>query len=129
MAASTKPKSEESPVESEEYDFEGWTEDDEKAAIAALAPEVRYIIVEKTFVGRFADGAIVKMPLSISLDDIDQLQAESESPVDQFKALLTKIGGESAARAFSSHDLAETVVMSERFFKIFSRIAQASLPE
>lgn len=112
-----------------EYDFDAWTEEDEAKAIAALVPEVKHIIVEKNFIGRFPDGAIVKLPLSISLDDIDRLTASYASPVDQVKALLTTMGGEDGAREFSKHDLAETMVMAERFFTVFNRIAGASLPE
>lgn len=113
----------------EEYDFDSWTEEDEKAAMAALVPDIKHIIVEKTFVGRFPDGVIVKLPLSISLDDVEALQKENDSPVDQFKALLERVGGTEVVREFSRHDLAETVIMSERFFTIFSRISQAALPE
>lgn len=112
----------------EEYDFDNWTEGDEKKALAALVPDVKYIIVEKNFIGRFPDGTIVKMPLSISLDDVDALSA-SGSPVDQFKTLLENVAGKDVAKEFSSHDLAETVLMSERFFTVFSRISQAALPE
>lgn len=127
MAASTKPKTKTEPVE--EYDFDSWTEADEEKALALLVPDIKHIIVEKNFIGRFPDGSIIKMPLSISLDDVDALQAESGNPVDQFKTLLSRVGGKDVASEFSRHDLAETVVMSERFFTIFSRIAKASLPE
>lgn len=125
MATSTTKPVTAEPV----YDFDNWSEEDEKKALAALVPDIKHIIVEKNFVGRFPDGAIVKMPLSISLDDVDALQAETDNPVDQFKILLTRIGGEEAAAEFSRHDLAETAVMTERFFTIFSRIAGASFPE
>lgn len=113
----------------EEYDFDSWSEDDETKAIEALKPEVRYIIVEKTFVGRFDDGEIVQLPLSISLDDIDRLEAEHPSPVDQVKELLRTLGGDEALKVFVSHDLAATMVMAEKFFKVFSRIAGATFPE
>lgn len=112
-----------------EYDFDSWTEEAETKALAALAPDIKHIIVEKNFIGRFPDGAIVTMPLAISLDDVDALQEESLNPVDQFKTLLTRVGGSEAAAEFSRHDLTETIAMSERFFKIFSRIASATLPE
>ena len=125
MATSTTKTAQAVP----EYDFDNWSEEDEKKALAALVPDIKHIIVEKNFIGRFPDGAIVKMPLSISLDDVDALQAESGNPVDQFKTLLKRVGGQEVASEFSRHDLAETVVMSERFFTIFSRISQASLPE
>lgn len=112
-----------------EYDFDNWSEEDEQKALVALVPDIKYIIVEKNFVGRFPDGAIVKMPLSISLDDVDALQEESGNPVDQFKTLLQRVGGKDVAAEFSRHDLAETVLMSEKFFGVFSRISSASLPE
>lgn len=126
MATRTTTKT--APAESE-YDFDNWSEDMEKKALAALVPDIKYIIVEKNFIGRFPDGAIVKMPLSISLDDVDALQEESGNPVDQFKTLLERVGGKDVAKEFSRHDLAETVMMSEKFFGVFSRISSASLPE
>src|SRR5690606_30976078 len=95
----------------------------------ALKPDVRYIIVGKTFVGRFDDGKIVNLPLSITLEDIDRLEAEHPSPVDQVKALLRVMGGDDALKVFVSHDLAATMAMAEKFFKVFSRIAGASFPE
>lgn len=116
-------------AEVEEYDFDNWSEEDEQKAIEALKPDVRYVIVEKTFVGRFGDGVIVKLPLSISLDDIDRLSADFPNPVDQVKELLRTMGGDDALAQFTSHDLTETVVMAEKFFQVFSRIAGASLPE
>ncbi len=112
-----------------EYDFDNWTEADEEKAIAALVPEIKHIIVEKSFVGRFPDGAIVKMPLSVTLDDVNALSVAGQSPVDQFTTLLTRVAGKDVASEFTRHDLAETVVMAERFFSVFSRISQASLPE
>jgi hypothetical protein len=112
-----------------EYDFDSWTEEDEQKAIAALVPDVRYIIVEGDFIGRFVDGTTVRMTLSISLDDVNELTADSADPVDQLTALLRKLAGDAAAAEFTSHNLAETIVMAEKFFKVFTRISQASLPE
>lgn len=124
MATRTKPA-----PEPEEYDFDSWTEDDETAALAALKPDIKHIIVEKNFIGRFPDGVIVKMPLSLSLDDADALQEDAANPVDQFKTLLKRVGGDDVAAEFSKHDLAETVVMADRYFTVFSKISQASFPE
>lgn len=112
----------------EEYDFDSWTEEDETKAIAALAPDVRYIIVEKNFIGKFpSDGTTVKMPLTISLDQVDALKAGD--PVDQFRELLRELGGADVAAEFSRHDLVETIAMAEKFFTVFARIAKASVPE
>jgi len=118
-----------STAPADEYDFDSWDEEKETAAIAALVPDIKHVIVEKSFVGRFGDGTIVKLPLEISLDDIDRLSAEFANPVDQVKELLTTMGGPEVAREFASHNLAETIAMANRFFNVFSRIAGAALPE
>jgi hypothetical protein len=127
MPTATKKQTE--PVEVVEYDFDSWSEEDEEKAIAALVPQIKHIIVEKTFVGRFPDGVIVKLPLSISLDDIDAMSETTPNPVDQVKELLNRMGGPEALAEFTRHDLAETIVMAERFFQVFTRIAGASFPE
>lgn len=128
MATTKKPTATaDAPVE--EYDFDAWNDEAEAQAILALTPDIRHIIVEKNFIGRFPDGAIVKLPLEISLDDIERLSSDFPNPVDQVKALLDTMGGEDAVREFSRHNMTDTIVMADRFFSIFSRIAGASLPE
>jgi hypothetical protein len=126
MAARTTTKT---AAAEPEYDFDNWSEADEEKALAALAPQIKYIIVEKTFVGRFEDGVIVKLPLSISLDDIDQLTDDFQNPVDQVKELLKTMGGEESVKEFTRHNMTETIAMAEKFFSVFSRIAGASVPE
>lgn len=110
-------------------DFDNWTDDDETAAIAALAPEVKHIIVEKTFVGRFEDGVIVQLPLTITLNDLDELSESTENPVEQVKTMLRKLGGDEAARQFADHNFTETLAMTTRFFDVFQRVAGAKYPE
>jgi hypothetical protein len=129
MAARTTTTKPAPVVKAEEYDFDNWTEEDETAAIAALAPKIRHIIVEKNFIGRFEDGVTVKLPLSISLDDIDLLTADHPNPVDQVKALLGTLGGEDSVKEFTKHNIAETLAMTERFFAVFQRISRATIPE
>ena len=124
MATTTRKK-----TEVVEYDFDNWTEDDEAKAIAALAPQIKHIIVEKNFIGRFEDGTIVRLPLSISVDDLDALTEKTENPVDQVKILLEQMGGTDALADFTRQNLPETIAMADRFFTVFSRIAGASLPE
>lgn len=126
-ARTTTPKT--PPAPAPEYDFDSWTDDAETKAIESLKPDVRYIIVEKRFVGRFVDGTIVEIPLSLSVDDIDELEAVSGNPIDQLKHLLTKLGGEKVAKDFTSHDLAETMFLATKYFTILQRIAGASVPE
>lgn len=112
-----------------EYDFDSWSEEDEAKAIAALVPDVRHIIVEGNFIGRFVDGKIVTLPVKLSVDDIDELDTVSPSPVDQLKHLLTKIGGPDAAKEFTSHDIAEAMLLATKYFDVLRRVAGASLPE
>lgn len=111
------------------YDFDKWTEEDEEHAIASAVPNVKHIIAERRFVGRFEDGDIVEVPLSISLNDIDALQAEYPTPVDQFRAIIRTLGGEEAEQKFSQHDLVEAVIMSEKFFRVLQRVQAAAFPE
>lgn len=122
--ATTKKK-----TEVVEYDFDSWTEDSETQAIAALVPKVQHIIVEKDFIGRFEDGTIVKLPLSLSVDEIDALTEKTENPVDQVKVLLEQLGGKDAVAEFTRQNMTETIAMANRFFAVFARIAGASLPE
>ena len=112
-----------------EYDFDNWNEEAEEAAIAKIVPEVKYIIVERKFVGRFADGDIVEVPLSITLADIDEMQQIATSPVDQFKEILRSVGGDDAVKKFTSHDLAEAAVLAEKYFRTLTRVQMAALPE
>lgn len=111
----------------EQYDFDNWSPEKEQAALQALVPEVKYIIVEGSYVGRFPDGTIIKLPLSISLDDVDALGEGAE--VDQLKALLTSIGGEEAAKTFTSQDLIASTAMAEQYFGLFEKVSKASRPE
>lgn len=78
-----------------EYDFDNWDQETEDAALVALN-DVKYIIVEQDFVGRFADGTIVRIPLRLNLALVDELQAKHDSQIDQFKALVQTFGGDLA---------------------------------
>ncbi|MBO3663735.1 hypothetical protein [Microbacterium stercoris] len=120
-----KPNADAAP----EYDFDSWSAEDEAKAIEALKPDIRHIIVEGDFIGRFTNGQTVRLPLNLSVDQIDDLAAESDNPVDQLKKLLTDIAGAEAAADFTRRNLTETMAMAARFFNVFERIAKASLPE
>ncbi|KDA05565.1 hypothetical protein DC31_13925 [Microbacterium sp. CH12i] len=111
------------------YDFDNWTEDDETKAILAAVPDVRFIIVERRFVGRLTDGTIIEVPLALSLDEVDELQADYSTPVDQFKAILKKLGGEESAKDFSSRDMVEAAILAEKYFRTLQRVQQAAFPE
>lgn len=121
----TEPATEAAPA----YDFDSWSEEAEEKAIAAAVPDVKYIIVEKRFIGRLVDGTIVEAPLSLSLDEVDEMQAEHATPVDQFKSILKKVGGEKIASDFSSRDMVEGAILAEKYFRVLQRVQQAAFPE
>lgn len=131
MAAPRTTKSTAKPAEPEQpvYDFDAWTEEDEQKAIVAAVPDVRYIIVEKRFIGRLVDGTIIEVPLTLSLDEVDEMQAEFATPIDQFKSLLGKFGGENAAAEFSKRDMVEAAILAEKYFRTLQKVQQAAFPE
>lgn len=123
------PKSKTAAAAAPAYDFDNWSEDAEEKAIAAAVPEVKYIIVEKRFIGRLGDGTITEVPLTLSFDFIDQLQADYSTPIDQFKAILTEIGGEAISDDFGKRDMVEGAILAEKYFRVLQRIQQAAFPE
>lgn len=128
-ARTTTKKTTEAPPVEIEYDFDGWTEEAETKAIAAIAPEVKYIIVERTFVGRFYDGTIVKASLALSLNDVDALQAEHENEIDQFRSLIRVVGGDENVAELSRQDIADVGQMATKYFDVLARIQGATHPE
>jgi hypothetical protein len=112
-----------------EYDFDAWNEDAETAAIAKIAPEVKYIIVERTFVGKFFDGTIVKATLALTLEDVDALQVEYGNEIDQFRSLIQVVGGEENVAALSKQDIADVAQMAMKYFNVIQRIQGATRPE
>lgn len=112
-----------------EYDFDNWSEEDEEKAIVAAVPDVKYIIVERRFIGRLTDGTIVEVPLTLSLDEIDELQSDHDTPIDQFKSILNKIGGDELAADFGKRDMVEGAILAEKYFRVLQRVQQAAFPE
>lgn len=123
------PKSTTATAPAPQYDFDNWSEDAEEKAILAAVPQVQYIIVEKRFIGRLGDGTIIEVPLTLSLDFIDQLQADHSTPVDQFKAILTEIGGDAIAKDLGKRDMVEGAILAEKYFRVLQRLQQAAFPE
>lgn len=116
------------PVEAEEYDFDNWDQDREDAALIAMN-DVKYIIVEGNFVGRFADGTIVKIPLSLSLSMVDELQTEFTSQIDQFKSLLRTFGGDELVEQLDRQNLVPVAIMTEKYFRCLGRAQELAFPE
>ena len=132
MATTTRQQpadSPETPVHAEEeYDFDSWTQDREDAALRALT-DVRYIIVEDKFVGRFTDRHVVKIPLKLSTSTIDELEAEYPTPLDQFKQILAMFYGEEEAAALADRSLIEVAIMTEKYFRALKRAQELAFPE
>lgn len=126
MATRTTPAA--PAAEVVEYDFDNWTQEAEDDALRALN-DVKHIIVEQSFVGRFADGTIVKIPLSLNIGMIDELQAEFSAPLDQFKHLLKTFCGEEVAESLDGRSLIPVAIMTEKYFRCLSRAQELAFPE
>ncbi len=112
----------------DQYDFDNWDQDAEDAALVALN-DVKYIIVEQSFVGRFADGTIIRIPLVLNLGIVDELQAKHDSQIDQFKSLIETFGGEELAAALDSKGLIAVAIMTEKYFRCLARAQELAFPE
>lgn len=118
------------PAEPEvvEYDFDNWTEEAEEAALRKLN-DVQYIIVGTDFVGRFADGEIVKIPLSLSLSVIDELQEQHAEPTEQFRHLIQTYAGDALAAGLNERNLISVAIMTEKYFRALRRAQTLAFPE
>lgn len=112
----------------EDYDFDGWTQEKEDAALRRLI-DVKCIIVEKSFVARFADGTILKIPLNLSMEMIDELEQKFTTPIEQFRHLLSTFMGEGVAEDLSRQNLVPVGVLVEKYFRALTRAQQLAFPE
>ena len=113
-------------------DFETWDEAAEQAAIAAAAAavEVKYIIIEgKTFVARFPDGEIVKVPIKVSLNDISAITTETSDELEQVKSLLQILGQDDDLEVLGNEDILAVTDFAAKYFRVFEKISQVALGE
>lgn len=112
------------------YDFDNWTAEDEEAALAEVreAIQVKYVIVENSFVGRFPDGTEMKLPFSVSIDDIEAVVAAG-TEVDGLKILFERIAGTEAADTFASQPLPSATDFAAKYFGLFRKITGVDLGE
>lgn len=113
-------------------DFESWDEAAEQAAIAAAAAavEVKYIIIQgKTFVARFPDGEIVKVPIKVSLNDISAITTETSNELEQVKSLLQILGQDDDLEVLGNEDILAVTDFAAKYFRVFEKISQVALGE
>ena len=113
-------------------DFESWDEAAEQAAIAAAAAavEVKYVIIEgKTFVARFPDGEIVKVPIKVSLNDISAITTETSNELEQVKSLLQILGQDDDLEILGNEDILAVTDFAAKYFRVFEKISQVALGE
>lgn len=109
-------------------DFDNWTDESEVAALTELN-QTKYIIVEGSFVGRFADGQIIKLPLKLKTAMITELQKTIDDPLDQFRHLIVTFAGEDLAAQFDEQGLIPAAIMTEKFFRAIARAQELAFPE
>lgn len=110
-----------------DYDFDGWDEAAEESAIANLAPDVKHIIVEGDFVGRYSNGDTIRLSLSLPLDTILDLESTDGGEIAQFKKLIASIGNDADIATFGRHGFTDSLALATRYFEVLERIAGASL--
>ena len=114
------------------YDFDNFDED---KIIDALRDElsVKYIILgdSKTFVARFPDGKVVKVPLLFSVQEVEKLSSlEEQGAVAQLRELLDAMcEDEKTAQLVLEHSFAEVQDFATKYFRVVEKMSGASLPE
>lgn len=104
-----------------EIDFDSWTPEQEEAALKqiAQAAKCKYAIGDNHFYGRFPDGTIINLPLSISLEDVNEISEGDVASVDQFTRLIEKIAGKEDAEKFLAQPTPSMIDMANKYFEIF----------
>lgn len=115
-----------------DYDFDNFDED---KAIDALRDElsVKYIILSdsKTFIAKFPDGKVVKVPLLFSVQEVEKLSSlEEQGEVAQLRELLdTLCEDEETVRQILAHSFPEVQDFATKYFRVVEKMSGASLPE
>lgn len=112
-----------------EIDFDSWTPEQEEAALKqiAQASKCKYAIGDNHFHGRFPDGTIINLPLSISLEDVNEISEGDVASVDQFTRLIEKIAGKEDAEKFLAQPTPSMIDMANKYFEIFQKLNQLVL--
>ena len=115
----------------EEFDFEGWTDEAENAALAVLAGEnsIQYVISEnRFFVGRFKDGRIIKTPLVLSVNLLEAVTGfEDQSDVEQIKHLMELLGKDEDLEYLNQADIFSAIDYAQKYFSMFEKITRLTL--
>lgn len=112
-----------------EINFDSWTPEQEEAALKqiAQAAKCKYAIGDNHFYGRFPDGTIINLPLSISLEDVNEISEGDVASVDQFTRLIEKIAGKEDAEKFLAQPTPSMIDMANKYFEIFQKLNQLVL--
>lgn len=126
MATATKKPA----VETEEYDFDSWTPEKEAAELERLASEtqIKYILVEQSFVARFPDGETFKLPLALGLSVVEELEQFDGDDIAQLRHVLASFFPAEVDRLLKQ-DLLPVADFAQKYFQVFSKIAGARLGE
>ena len=117
----------------EEFDFEGWTDEAENAALAVLAGEnsIQDVISEnRFFVGRFKDGRIIKTPLVLSVNLLEAVTGfEDQSDVEQIKHLMELLGKDEDLEYLNQADIFSAIDYAQKYFSMFEKITRLTMGE
>lgn len=110
-------------------DFDDWDETKEQEALkaAARSAKCRHIIGGDCFIGRFPDGTKVKLPLRLSLADIEEITRDDTDSVTQFTRVLEKVGGRKTADTIAKQPTTSMIDMANSYFTAYQKINELVL--
>lgn len=124
MATATRTTARKTVAPEVEYDFDGWSEEAEEAALAALADGFRYIIVGPTFVGQFTSGLILEVSLNLTAEQADVFETDG-TVAEQITNLLKTIGApEKLAGQAAKQPIHEVGAFLQKYQSCVERVMQ-----
>lgn len=114
----------------EEFNFEQSPEELE-AEIAKIADEtaIKYLVTDGSFVSKFPDGRIIKVPIKLSVNQADSLDAEGASSIDQAKQLIRLFGSEEEQEYLADADMMVVIDFVNKYMTVLQRIQGLTLGE
>lgn len=113
-----------------DYNFDQSPEEQE-AEIAKIADNqsVKYLVVEGSFVAKFPDGKILKVPVKLSVEQLDGIDDASKGQIEQAKALIGMFGTERDQKYLAGQSVFSTVDFIEKYMKVFARVQGLAMGE
>lgn len=111
-------------------DFDAWNDKKENEAIDALAKasRPRHAIGGDLYIALLPDGTRIKLPLRLSLADVQAITTDPTSDgVDQVIKLLDRIGDKKTTDIIKNAPIATMSAIADDYFQIIGKITNTTL--